>query len=94
MANIKSQIKRNRQNEKRHQRNKAVRSSLKTSTKKVEVAVAEGDAEAAAAHAHEAARAYDKAASKGMVHKRTAARHKSRLAKAANRAASASSSEG
>lgn len=93
MANIKSQIKRNRQNEKRRQRNKAVRSSLKTSTKKVEIAVAEGDADAATAHAREAARAYDKAASKGMVHKRTAARHKSRLAKAANGAASASSSE-
>ena len=87
MANIKSQIKRNRQNEKRHERNKAVRTSLKTATKKVHVAVAEGDAETATARAREASRAYDKAASKGMVHKRTAARHKSRLAKAANRAA-------
>jgi small subunit ribosomal protein S20 len=87
MANIKSQIKRNRQNAKRHARNKAVRSSLKTSTKKVYVAVAEGDAEAASANAKDAARAFDKAASKGIVHKRAAARHKSRLAKAANRAA-------
>ena len=93
MANIKSQIKRNRQNEKRRQRNKAVRSSLKTSTKKVELAVAEGDAEAATALAREAARAYDQAASKGMMHKRTAARHKSRLAKTANRAANAPASE-
>ena len=90
MANIKSQIKRNRQNAKRHDRNKAVRSSLKTSTKKVYVAVAEGDPEAASASAREASRAFDKAASKGIVHKRTAARHKSRLAKAANRAASGS----
>jgi small subunit ribosomal protein S20 len=87
MANIKSQIKRNRQNAKRHDRNKAVRSSLKTSTKKVYVAVADGDHEAASASAREASRAFDKAASKGIVHKRTAARHKSRLAKAANRAA-------
>ena len=87
MANIKSQIKRNRQNAKRHARNKAVRSSLKTSTKKVYTAVAEGDAEAASANANDAARAFDKAASKGIVHKRAAARHKSRLAKAANRAA-------
>ena len=87
MANIKSQIKRNRQNAKRHDRNKAVRSSLKTSTKKVYVAVADGDSEAASVSAREASRAFDKAASKGIVHKRTAARHKSRLAKAANRTA-------
>jgi small subunit ribosomal protein S20 len=93
MANIKSQIKRNRQNEKRHQRNKAVRTSLKTATKKVHVAVAEGDTETAAMRAREASRAYDKAASKGMVHKRTAARHKSRLAKAANRAAASTAAE-
>lgn len=92
MANIKSQIKRNRQNEKRHERNKAVRTSLKTATKKVHAAVAAGDGEAATARAGEASRAYDKAASKGMVHKRTAARHKSRLAKAANRAAASSAS--
>ena len=87
MANIKSQIKRNRQNAKAHERNKAVRTALKTSTKKVHVAVAAGDGETATARALEASRAYDKAASKGMVHKRTAARHKSRLAKAANRTA-------
>ena len=93
MANIKSQIKRNRQNEKRHQRNKAVRTSLKTATKKVHVAVAEGDADAATTRAREAARAYDKAASRGVVHKRTAARHKSRMAKAANRAAAATPAE-
>jgi small subunit ribosomal protein S20 len=87
MANIKSQIKRNKQNEKRRQRNKAVRSALKTSSKKATTAVASGDLEGAEALAREASRAYDKAASKGVVHKRTAARHKSRLAKAANRAA-------
>jgi small subunit ribosomal protein S20 len=84
MANIKSQIKRNRQNEARHERNKAVRSALKTSTKKARTAVAEGDAEAALAQVREASRELDKAASKGVLHRRTAARRKSRLAKAAN----------
>jgi small subunit ribosomal protein S20 len=84
MANIKSQIKRNRQNERAHERNKAVRTSLKTASKKVRSAT--GDE--AQALAREASRALDKAASKGVVHKRTAARRKSRLAKAANRAAS------
>ena len=88
MANIKSQIKRNRQNEKRRLRNQGVRSSLKTATKKAATAAASGDAEATTAAVNEASRAYDKAASKGMLHKRAAARHKSRLAKAANRAAS------
>ncbi len=87
MANIKSQIKRNRQNAKAQERNKAVRSALKTATKKARAAVAEGDGEAATARVLDASRAYDKAAAKGVVHKRTAARHKSRLAKAANRAA-------
>jgi small subunit ribosomal protein S20 len=86
MANIKSQIKRNKQNEMRRERNKAVRSALKTSQKKVHTAVAEGDAEVAQRRAREASRALDKAASNGVVHKRTAARHKSRLAKAANSA--------
>jgi small subunit ribosomal protein S20 len=84
MANIKSQIKRNRQNEKRRQRNQAVKSSLKTAGKKVTSTAASGDAAAAAAAARDASRAYDKVASKGMLHKRAAARHKSRLAKAAN----------
>ena len=92
MANIKSQKKRNLQNEKRRQRNMGVKSALKTSTKKVYGAVAEGDAEAAATLQREAARALDKAASKHVLHKRTVARKKSRLAKAANRAAAAASS--
>jgi small subunit ribosomal protein S20 len=90
MANIKSQIKRNRQNEKRHLRNQGVRSSLKTATKKATSAAASGDAGATTAALREASRAYDKAASKGMLHKRAAARHKSRLARAANRTAASS----
>jgi small subunit ribosomal protein S20 len=89
MANIKSQIKRNRTNQIAAERNKATRTSLKTSTKKVRTAVDEGDAEAAQARAAEASRALDKAASKGIVHKRTAARRKSRLVKAANATAPA-----
>ncbi len=89
MANIKSQKKRNIQNEKRHQRNIAAKSALKTSTKRVHAAVAEGDAETAVAEQLAAARALDKAASKGVLHKRTVARKKSRLAKAANATAGA-----
>jgi small subunit ribosomal protein S20 len=89
MANIKSQIKRNRQNERRHERNKAVKSSLKTSTKKVELAVASGDLDDAQVQVREASRALDKAAAKGVLNKKTVARKKSRLAKSVNRAAAA-----
>jgi small subunit ribosomal protein S20 len=86
MANIKSQKKRNIQNEKRHQRNMATKSALKTSTKKVQAAAAAGDADEAATLQREAARSLDKAASRGILHKKTVARKKSRLAKAANAA--------
>jgi len=86
MANIKSQKKRNIQNEKRHQRNVATKSALKTSTKKVQTVAASGDAEATTTAQREAARALDKAASRGILHKKTAARRKSRLAKTANAA--------
>jgi small subunit ribosomal protein S20 len=84
MANIKSQIKRNRQNERRHERNKAVRSSLKTDAKKVRSAITEGDADAARGRLNDVSRALDKAAGKGVMHKRAAARRKSRLARAVN----------
>jgi small subunit ribosomal protein S20 len=87
MANIKSQIKRNKQNERRGERNKTVRTALKTSTKKVRAAIASGDTDDAMAQQREAARALDKAVAKGIVHKRTAARRKSRLARAASSAA-------
>ena len=86
MANIKSQIKRNKTNAKRAARHKGVRTALKTSTKKVQISVAEGDPETAQARLREASRALDKAASAGSIHKRTAARKKSRLARSANRA--------
>jgi len=81
MANIKSQIKRNRQNEAAHERNKAARSILKTKVKTFRAAVAGGDKAAAQEAYRDAARALDKAASKGVIHKNTAANRKSRLAK-------------
>ena len=84
MANIKSQKKRVITNEKRHQRNKAVRSELKTAIKKVHVAVDAGDAGAAKAAALEASKLLDKAASKGIIHKGQAANRKSGIMKAAN----------
>ena len=87
VANIKSQIKRNRQNEVRRVKNKAVRSTLKTAVKKVDAAAAEGDSDAAEAVRRDASRALDKAASRGVIHKRTAARRKSRLARRVARSA-------
>ena len=82
MANIKSQIKRNRQNEERRLRNKSVKSSLKTASRKLREAVGSGDREAAEIALRNASKAYDKAASKGVVHPNNAANHKSRMAKA------------
>ncbi|HEX2029889.1 MAG TPA: 30S ribosomal protein S20 [Actinomycetota bacterium] len=83
MANIKSQIKRNRQNERRRERNVAVRSRLKTEAKKVARAAEAGDSEAAATQARLTARLLDKAASKGVIHRNTAARRKAGLARRA-----------
>ena len=82
MANIKSQIKRNKQNEKRHERNKAVKTGLKTAVRKFREAVAAGDKEAAIVAGREASRKLDKAASKGVIHKNQAANRKSSIAKA------------
>ena len=81
MANIKSQIKRNRQNEKRRMRNKSVKSSLKTAIRKFHEATASGDAEAAATLMRDASRKLDKAVSKGVIHKNQAANRKSAIAK-------------
>lgn len=80
MANIKSQIKRNRQNEKRRLRNKAVRSELKTRQKRAVIAAEQGSEETVAL-ARLAMQRLDKAASKGVIHKNQAARRKSRLMK-------------
>ncbi|WP_058234173.1 30S ribosomal protein S20 [Devriesea agamarum] len=81
MANIKSQIKRIKTNEKARQRNKAVKSELKTYIRKVRTAVTAGDVDAAGSALKQAARKLDKAVSKGVIHKNQAANRKSGLAK-------------
>jgi small subunit ribosomal protein S20 len=81
VANIKSQIKRNRQNEKRRMRNKSVKSSLKTAVRKFHEATASGDTEAAATLMRDASRKLDKAVSKGVIHKNQAANRKSAIAR-------------
>ena len=78
MANIKSQIKRNRTNEEARERNKAVRSQVKTRIKHAETAVAEG-ADNADELTRIAIKAIDSAATKGVFHRNAAARRKSRL---------------
>jgi small subunit ribosomal protein S20 len=83
VANIKSQIKRNRQNERRQERNKTVRSRLRTEAKKVGQAIESGDADAVASQLRTTGSMLDQAASRGVIHKRTAGRRKSRLARAA-----------
>ena len=83
MANIKSQIKRNKQNEKARLRNKAVKSELKTEIRKFREAAESGDAEAVTAQLRVASRKLDKAVSKGVIHKNQAANRKSAIAKAA-----------
>ena len=86
MANIKSQIKRNRQNQVRHDRNKAVRSELKTRVRGA-VAAAEAGADDADAQIRLAVKRLDMAAAKGVIHKNQAARRKSRLMARINKAA-------
>jgi small subunit ribosomal protein S20 len=81
VANIKSQIKRNKQNEKAHQRNKAVKSSLRTSVRKFRQAAEAGNLEEADIALRAACRQLDKAASKGVIHKNQAANRKSAIAR-------------
>ena len=81
MANIKSQIKRNRQNEKARLRNKSVKSSLKTVIRKLNEATVAGNTEVATVLLRDASRQLDKAASKGVIHKNQAANRKSAIAK-------------
>jgi small subunit ribosomal protein S20 len=81
VANIKSQIKRNKQNEKARQRNKAVKSSLKTSVRKFREAADACDVEAATVAMRAASQSLDKAASKGVIHKNQAANRKSAMAR-------------
>ena len=80
MANIKSQIKRNKQNEAARQRNKAVKSSLKTSVRKFREAAAAGDSDQAKTLMRDASRQLDKAVSKGVIHANQAANKKSAMA--------------
>jgi small subunit ribosomal protein S20 len=83
VANIKSQIKRNRQNDAAHERNKSVKSALKTAVRQFREAAAAGDTEKAKAAAEHASRKLDKAASAGVIHKNQAANRKSAIAKQA-----------
>ena len=83
MANIKSQIKRNRQNDLAKERNKSVRSALRTSVRRFNEAIAAGKNDDAKTLAAEATKKLDKAASKRVIHKNQAANRKSAIAKKA-----------
>ena len=84
MANIKSQLKRIRTNEKARLRNKSLKSSLKTAVRKFREAAAAGDKDRAVTELVVASRALDKAASKGVIHRNQAANRKSAMAKRSN----------
>ncbi|OJX77602.1 MULTISPECIES: 30S ribosomal protein S20 [unclassified Leifsonia] len=81
MANIKSQIKRNRTNKKAQERNKSVKSELKTAIRATREAVVAGDKDKATAALRIASKKIDKAASKGVIHQNQAANRKSSIAK-------------
>ena len=84
MANIKSQIKRNRQSAAAQERNKSVKSALKTAVRKFHEAAESGKTDEAKAAARDAARRLDKAASKGVIHKNQAANRKAAINKQAS----------
>ena len=84
MANIKSQIKRNRTNEEARNRNRAAKSAIRTASKKVKLAVEAKDKKAALEAANVAYKLIDKSVSDGIQHANTAARQKSTLAKLIN----------
>ena len=86
MANIKSQIKRVKTNNKAQARNKSVSSSIKTAVRKVREAVVKGDAATTTAELRAASKALDIAVAKGVLHRNTAANKKSSMAKAAAKA--------
>ena len=93
MANIKSQIKRIRTNEKAELRNKSARSAIKTAVRRFRDAVAAGDSKAINTELIAANKKLDEAVSSGVLHRNNAANKKSALAKAANKAAKSSSSK-
>lgn len=84
MANIKSQIKRIKTNAKAQERNKAVRSSLKTAIRRFRDAITAGDSAVVTKELRAASRALDVAVAKGVIHKNQAANKKSAMAKAAS----------
>ena len=84
MANIKSQIKRNRQTPKRELRNKALRSQMRTRAKNALETAEKGDAAAAQEALRLAQKQYDVATSRGIMHRKTAARRKSTLTRQVN----------
>jgi small subunit ribosomal protein S20 len=86
LANIKSSIKRARQNIKRREYNHYYRTTARTYIKKARAQIAANDLEAAEQTTHQAIKALDKAAQKGVLHENNAARRKSRLIKALNKA--------
>jgi small subunit ribosomal protein S20 len=81
LANIKSQIKRNRQNLKRRELNRVFRGTARKALRKAQLAIENGDLEEAKVATQKATKAIDKAAAKGVIHKNKAARQKSRLMK-------------
>ena len=83
MANIKSQIKRNKTNQKAQDRNRAVKSEVRTAVRNAREAIQAGDKDKAAVAVKTATRKLDKAASKGVIHKNQAANRKSAIAKQA-----------
>ncbi len=87
MANIRSAAKRARQSIKREERNRRIKSMLKTSVRRFEESLQAGDQEEARAKLHAAVRQIDKAAAKGIIHKNNAARKKSRLTRQLNNSA-------
>lgn len=84
MANIKSQIKRIKTNEKARMRNKSVKSSVKTAIRKFREAAEAGEKDKAVDLLRDASKKLDKAASKGVIHANQAANKKSAMAKRAN----------
>ncbi len=86
MANIKSQVKRIKTNEKARLRNKSVLSAIKTAIRKFRDAAAKGDTAAITTELRAASQALDVAVSKGVIHKNSAANKKSSMAKAAAKA--------
>ena len=86
MANIKSQIKRIKTNEKARLRNKSVSSSIKTAVRRFREAVAAGDSKTIAAELQKASRELDVAVTKGVIHANQAANKKSAMAKSAHKA--------